>query len=128
MGVSLMHCRATVWIAVAVALLGSQSCAFVVQQPASRLASGPFRRSLPPACALPRAKPRFTPLWALSASDKSNIADVSRQSELARARKLLEDSRSAFAESRSTRAKVMGFGSDWGLNVTRTRDLHAEFR
>jgi len=51
------------------------------------------------------------------------------QAKKARARRLLEDSRSAFAASQQTHAKADGFGAAWGLNsTTRGRDLHDEFR
>ena len=50
--------------------------------------------------------------------------------KLEHARKLLEDSRSAFAASQRTHAKAEGFGAAWGLNSTASagRDLYGELR
>ena len=56
----------------------------------------------------------------------------SQQSKLARARQLLDDSRLAFEESRSTRAKAGSLGREWGLKkaagAPSRGDLQEEFR
>ena len=50
--------------------------------------------------------------------------------KLQHARKLLDDSRSAFAASQKTHAKADGFGAAWGLNSSKSagRDLYGELR
>ena len=81
-------------------------------------------------CTATRTRGRQARSRQIQLHSSTEQADFSKYSKLSLARKLLEDSRLAFAESRNTRAEAIRIGSAWGFGGNRTlaRDLHAEFR